>query len=262
MIQLLIGLYPARWRARYGDEFAAVLEERPLGPFDVADILLGAIDAQLHLRGLGAASPTGKGSIMSLRIGGIAAISGALLWFLGLVFGSASETATAFEALTLIAVVLGTVLLLVALVGLSSFQARRHPRLIWAAFAIPAVGAIISLAGMGLTAALGDRPLIGEYTAWYVWLVGTLALIVGSGLFGLATWRTRALSRPGAALLGVGSLAIVPVLVNLAGDSTEASTWTAFVVTVLAFASGWLLLGIGAVRSGRSPATSLEGASL
>jgi hypothetical protein len=65
MIALLIRLYPARWRARYGDEFAVVLEERPLGPFDVADVLLGALDAHLHLRSLGAASEHRKGFAMS-----------------------------------------------------------------------------------------------------------------------------------------------------------------------------------------------------
>ncbi len=80
MIALLLRCYPARWRARYGDEFAAVLEERPLGPFDVADVLLGALDAHLHLRGLGAASQHAKGFAMSLRIGGYAAIVGGVLW--------------------------------------------------------------------------------------------------------------------------------------------------------------------------------------
>lgn len=199
---------------------------------------------------------------MSLRIGGYAAIGGGVLWLLGLVSGSASETAPGFEALTLIAVVLGTALLLVALVGLSAFQARTYPRLTWAAFAIPAIGALASLAGLGLTAGLGDRPIIGEYSAWYVWLVGTLALIVGSGLFGLATWRTRTLSRRGAALLGIGSLAIVPVLLNLALGGDVAWTWILFVVTVLAFATGWLALGIGVLRATRSPTTSPEGASL
>ena len=261
MIALLLRLYPAVWRARYGDEFAAILEERPIGPFDVADILLGALDAHLHLRGLASASPSRKGSTMSLRVGGYAAISGALLWFLGLLFGSASETAAVFEALTLVSVVLGTVLLLVALVGLSAFQARSYPRLTWAAFAIPALGAITSLAGLGLTAGLGERPVIGEDSAGYVWMAGTLALIVGSGLFGLATWRARTLSRSGAALLIVGSLAIVPVLVNLGGGG-ERETWMAFVVTLLAFAAGWLTLGIAALRADRLPSTSLKGAPL
>ena len=64
MRSLLIRFYPAAWQARYGDEFAAILEDRPLGPFDVADVLLGALDAQLHLRGLGAASQHQKGFAM------------------------------------------------------------------------------------------------------------------------------------------------------------------------------------------------------
>ena len=93
MRSFLIRCYPARWRARYGDEFEALLEERPLGPFDVADILLGALDAQLRLRGRGAAAQE-RGFTMSLRIGGIAAVIGAPLWTVGFaiangVFGSA-----------------------------------------------------------------------------------------------------------------------------------------------------------------------------
>lgn len=70
MRRALLRCYPRRWRARYGEEFAALLEERSLGPFDVIDVLLGALDAHLHLRGLGAAAvatlvlvPTMTGSI-------------------------------------------------------------------------------------------------------------------------------------------------------------------------------------------------------
>ncbi len=88
MIGLLLRLYPARWRARYGDEFAAVLGERALGPFDVADVVLGAIDAHLHLRGLGAASEHRKGYSMTLRIGGIAALVGGPLWAFSLIGSS------------------------------------------------------------------------------------------------------------------------------------------------------------------------------
>ena len=80
MTHLLIRLYPARWRERYGDELAAILDDRPVGPFDAADLLLGALDAHLHLRGLGAASEHRKGFAMSLRIGGVAAVVGGLVW--------------------------------------------------------------------------------------------------------------------------------------------------------------------------------------
>ncbi|HYN69293.1 MAG TPA: hypothetical protein VEX41_03675, partial [Candidatus Eisenbacteria bacterium] len=91
MTGLLLHLYPASWRSRYGDEFAALLEERPLGPFDVADVMLGAIDARLHLRGPRATSEAAKGLAMTLRIGGYAAILGSLLWVVGFVAASGDD---------------------------------------------------------------------------------------------------------------------------------------------------------------------------
>lgn len=51
-MRLLLRLYPAAWRARYEDEFLAVLEARPLSPFDAFDIGLGALDARLRRRSL------------------------------------------------------------------------------------------------------------------------------------------------------------------------------------------------------------------
>lgn len=125
MRRALLRCYPRRWRARYGEEFAALLEERSLGPFDVIDVLLGALDAHLHLRGLGAAAARGRGLAMSLRIGGFAALLGGLLWFIGLAGSSATDADGLFAALALLA----TISLLVAMVGLGAFQARRSARL-------------------------------------------------------------------------------------------------------------------------------------
>ena len=34
----LLRLYPREWRERYGDELAAILEERPVGPSLVLDV--------------------------------------------------------------------------------------------------------------------------------------------------------------------------------------------------------------------------------
>src|SRR4029078_7369427 len=119
-------------------EFAALLEERPLGPFDVADVLLGALDAHLHLRGLGAASDHRRGVAMSVRIGGAAAIIGGLSWIAALVGSGLSGDVTTSPIWGILLIV-GTLGLLVALVGLSAFQARAHPALIWAAFALPAL---------------------------------------------------------------------------------------------------------------------------
>jgi hypothetical protein len=53
-VSILARLYPRSWRERYGDELAALLDDRPPSPFDVADLLFGALDAQraLHFRAL------------------------------------------------------------------------------------------------------------------------------------------------------------------------------------------------------------------
>ncbi len=140
MTHLLLRVYPARWRARYGDEFETLLGERPLGPFDVADVLLGALDAHLHLRGLGAALEDRKGFPMTHRIGGYAAILGSLLWIVGLVASSLDGSDSAWPWLPLGLV--GTALLLVAVIGLSAFQARS----LWA------LGSLAMFGGSGLYA--------------------------------------------------------------------------------------------------------------
>lgn len=44
----LLRLYPRDWRARYGEEFAAVLDQRPPSPRDALDVLRGAIDTRLR----------------------------------------------------------------------------------------------------------------------------------------------------------------------------------------------------------------------
>ena len=43
----LLRLYPDAWRERYGDEFGALLEDYPLTPFALVDIVLGALDAHI-----------------------------------------------------------------------------------------------------------------------------------------------------------------------------------------------------------------------
>ena len=45
----LLYLYPQAWRARYEEEFLAVLEACPCSLWTLWDVCLGAIDARLHL---------------------------------------------------------------------------------------------------------------------------------------------------------------------------------------------------------------------
>jgi hypothetical protein len=259
---LLIRCYPARWRDRYGDEFEAILDERPLGPFDVADILLAAIDAHLHLRGIDAASHHTRGFTMSLRIGGSAAILGGVLFLAGLVASSidhSDDGASPWTAFLLA----GTAAPLLALIGLSSFQARRHPRLIWTAFAVPAIGTAVSCVGIVGMAVLGDRPLVGDFSPWEIWVFGVFGTVLGSALFAVATYQTRALSRRAAALLATGSIVLVAVLVVGMTGIVPAMVGDAAVVTsvlmlagLLAFAAGWIALGWTALRLERPAAAA------
>jgi len=248
MRRLLIRLYPARWRDRYGDEFEALLEARPLGPFDVADIVLGAIDARLRPHGRGAPSTYARGFTMSLRIGGIAAIAAGALWGFALV-GSTGILGENDPRIEQAIFILGTFALLVALIGLSAFQARENPALIWAAFALPAIGAVVSL--IGLSGGLlndSDAPLIAGLSPWYVWMIGTMATIVGSALFAYATHRTGVLSRRGATLLAVGSVLAFPALV-IGGTGFDALAAVVMILAIVGFSAGWIILGLAAVRT-------------
>jgi hypothetical protein len=260
---LLLRFYPARWRARYGDEFELVLADRPLGPFDVADVLLGALDAHLHLRGLGAASAHGKGFAMTLRIGGYAAILGGLLWFIVLAWNAINNGAESGATWIGIVLITAVVTTLVALIGLSAFQARRYPLLMWTAFAVPAVGALVSLLAAVAMAASGDsdRVIVGGMSGWWIATLGVLALLVGSGLFALATWRARSLSRGAAALLAVGAITVVPALAGVSGSFVpEQLAGLALVATIVAFPAGWAALGVSALRIDRAGGVPLEGA--
>jgi len=231
---LLIRCYPARWRARYGDEFEAILEERPLGPFDVADILLGALDAQLRLRGVGADVTQGRGISMSRRIGGFAGISAApllaLAWFLG--YGPVAIDGVVPGALLLA----GLSLLLVALAGLTAFQARTNPHATWAAFAVPAIGLAVFSIGATATVVTGD-----DY--WGLTMLGVLTGAVGSALFAIVTYRTAVLSRGAALLIGIGSVLPFAVAVT--------NFYALLVVALIRFLLGWFALGIQAIRLDR-----------
>ena len=247
MRSLLIRLYPARWRARYGDEFEAILEARPLGPYDVADILLGALDAQLRLRGRGAGIREGRGFPMSLRIGGIAAIVGTSL--IAIVIALTGGRSEGSETVTTIALLVALVALLVALTGMSAFQARSNPWLVWTAFALTAVGSVVMLI-MGVSDLAGVGP-----TDWRdgPLAIGVIAAVIGSAMFGIATYRASVLSRNGALALVIG-----PVVGLIGAFAVGRDLWELgmplVAVGIVSFLAGWFTLGVAAIRLDRGSA--------
>jgi hypothetical protein len=260
VIALLLRLYPARWRERYGDEFAAVLAERPIGPFDVADVLLGALDAHLHLRGLGAASQHGKGFAMSLRLGGYAAIVGSLLFLTGFLANAFDGSDDAWPTSGII--LAGMLSLLIAMASLSAYQARRHSALVWAAFLIPAVGAVVASVATVLMGVFPDGDWAAPLSLWGLAMLGLVTLMAGSGLLAFASWRTGMLSRTGTALLGITGLLFIPGIIGALGTwPWEPFVSISLLATLFTFAAGWLLTGIAAVRADRPAYAPARGAA-
>jgi len=249
MKRFLIRLYPAGWRARYAEEFEAVLEERPLGPFDVADIVLSAIDAHTRPRGSAGAGDHTRGVLMTLRTGGIAAIVGGALWLVALVGASTIQGPDGQPWLVLF--LFATVALLIAMIGLSGIQGRRHPGLMWAALAIPLISGAISMVGVLGMASTSGEPFLFGASAWEVWILGTVGLIFGSGLFALASLRNGGSSRAGAVLLVIGAIAAIPLLFGIASPVGPSEIGGIVAIAgIFAFAGGWVWSGISALRVG------------
>jgi hypothetical protein len=255
MIGLLLGLYPASWRRRYGEEFRAVLESRALGPYDVADVVIGALDARFSLRFTGAVNH-GGGHVTMLRIGGYGAIAGSLLWVAGFIGAS---TTRSLEAPWFLLMFAGSVGILLALIGLSAFQARSNPRLVWAAFVIPSLGSVVSMVGMYgmVTMPDTDMPYIGTWGSWAVWAFGSLATLVGCVLFAAATLRASVLSRRGAWGLAVSSIAIVFLASGAAAGVVGEQRGPVLLLTCFGlFALSWVAVGASALRAGPIRATA------
>jgi hypothetical protein len=251
MKSLLVRCYPAAWQARYGDEFRMLLDERPLGPYDVVDVLLGALDARLRSRRSGAAGTSqGRGLPMSLRLGGIAAIFGSAI-FTFVVVATLSGAFALDPRILIASFLIGLVLLLIALTILSAFQARTFAGLVWTAFGLAAFGVTAWVFGLlGLLAiSEGSIPAGGtvQTLADAGFAVGGLAAVVGFALFGVATFRSAELSRAGAVLLACG-----PGLMAVAWVGAFVVSWDIGAGLMLAgltnFFVGWLLLGIAAIR--------------
>jgi hypothetical protein len=240
MIRLLLRLYPGRWRARYGAEFAALLKEHALAPYDVLDVLFGALDAHLHLRRLGAGSTGARGYRMSVRIGAYAALWTGILWFFGVVGYN-----PVFIAASGIAYIL-------AVTGLSYNHPGVRATRIWPPAAIGIIGGAMSTVGA----------LAVQLNGWNIaWTLGypMALLVIGIGivqasslLFAVSLLRDGTAGRRVARFLLVGSA--LGVATMAASVLVWASAFPPFVpagaievfsaVAMIWFATGWIGVGL------------------
>ena len=249
-MRLLLRLYPAAWRERYEEEFLAVLEQRPLSPFDVVDIALAALDARLRPGSLAIDAGGRRSEIMNPRIGGMAAIAGGGIALLMLTVGFLLPDSGAQIIGWLYPV--AAVALLLAFVGLSAVQGRRNPALTWAAVALPVAGIVVAAIGW-IAGALGttDTTVIGDVSSWTLLTIGTVSVIAGSVLFGLATAIVHVFSRRAALTLFGGSALLIalglPVGMGLIEGEAGSPIALAILAGALAFCIGWVWLGIAAL---------------
>lgn len=249
-MSFLIRLYPAAWRARYEDEFLALLEERPVSPFDALDILLGALDARLRPRSLAIELAPRRSPSMNVRLAGLAAIVGGALILIAIpIVWLQPNIPQEIASVLQIVIFLGVeVALLVALIGLSAAQGRRRPVMTWSAVVVPIGAGVVSLLGaVGMTLR-GDEPLVAGIPSWYLWSFGLLGMIVGSVLFAAATVMVGVFSRPAALTLLAGSVLVVLTVVPIGFGLVDSLSWIVPVAVgcLSLFAAGWIWLGYAA----------------
>jgi hypothetical protein len=139
----LVRLYPADWRARYGEEFLDLLESRPLTLRAVADVLRGALDAHLDPQLVG--DPLLNPRLpTSTRLLGVAAMGSGGYVILGILFSMGVSHSTPFaevawtEPFGSFRLAMFAPLALGGMIGVHRRHVARAPALAWSGLA-PAV---------------------------------------------------------------------------------------------------------------------------
>jgi MFS family permease len=225
----LLALYPRAWRARYGDEFAELLEARPPTVRDRLDIVIGAIDARINPQVPGAGDrERAVGGDRAARV--TAVVTGVLLTIWGVIgatsmvpWDSGLEPRTTAEMMNLawVSGMLGALLSPVA-------------------FGIVIVRYERVLGGVGLAGAV-LTPLGLIMSALGMGIGGLLALGAGVILF---SWRAngRILSAPVALAFAAGTLLAVASFFAFAASGGQEVN---LLLPMVALGPSWILLGIG-----------------
>ena len=224
----LVRLYPAAWRARYGDEFAELLAARPPALRDRVDIAVGALDARLRPQ----LETNPAAEVPALRdrpVSVLAILAGAFLvfwvvsWMPFMVAWGAGDPVAPAEVMlaSQLAQYVGALLAVTAILTI----AVRYQDVIGGA----GVGGAM-LAALGLVlAALG-----GGLAALVALGAGTILFCVGA--------RGRVLGTATAVAFVTTTMLTIGVLVAfIAGNGQDPSLlWL-----VATYGVGWVVLGLG-----------------
>jgi hypothetical protein len=238
----LVDLYPRAWRARYGGELLALLEERPPTLADRLDVVRGAFDARLHpqLPG-GDVAPVDERSNVGRRAGW-ATLAGALVWLLSLVVainGPLVRDGSDVYRDGMVAMPIFVLAMILLVVGLAATALR-----------LPEPARV----GRGAAWVAGVGLILWAMAPW-VLLTG-LAGVIGLAVLGLAA--VRAGTWPALSLVVVVAVPafVVAVAMGLVGGVDDGpDTWAIVFATL---ASIWLAVAwpLVAGRSARVPAAT------
>ena len=271
MKSILVRLYPRSWRARYGEEFLDLLEQRPLSPSDVLDILLAAGDARRRERA--GWRPAGVSDRAAGRRWGLAAIAGGSLFSLGLltaVFDDGVRLSdmpslllpAVIPVLSAVSVITGITLLLAAIIGLGVDVGRRHTGVVWTSVGLTALALITTIGAFAVMQANALHRtegglLYGTFVYFQArWVFGASCLVgipAATMLYAVATLRAGPTLRLASRIMVVASLAVLGGFVTGGGGLIEGPLrepwWLGLVVVGLAgMAIGWVVLGWTAER--------------
>jgi hypothetical protein len=224
VISRLLRLYPAAWRERYGAEFLRLLQEHPVGPRGLLDVLLGAFDARLHPELVGV-----ERQPLTHRIPGLLALAVGVIWvtwFLNAyAVGPDGEWGEGIGY--------AIVLMFVAIPGdYLAVHARRIGL---------GVGAVIGFAVLAWV-------LPWEVADGFLNLSAGVAgyLVAGAGLVTLAAIRAEIGPRPRWLLLAVTVLLPATVAIPILGGfgPADGGGMPAMLVAALPFGFTWILFGL------------------
>jgi hypothetical protein len=228
----LLGLYPATWRERYGDELAALLEDRPPSIADRLDIVRGASDAWIHPENHGREMPRGH------RLPGLAALIAGLMWFsfaIGLALPFVPDPVLdALGSLALTA-------FLPAFLSLPGVYLERYARqLTW---------------GFGLGLALAAASFLAPWPAKAVVNVALVAFVLGA-MLAMAATRAGVPSGPRWSLVGLTLVPQVLLVLTLAylGVDPTGFEWRLYLgILAIPYAIAWT--GVGLIMAARGAPT-------
>jgi hypothetical protein len=227
----LLRLYPATWRARYGEEFTELLHARPPSPRDRFDILRGAVDARLNPQltdGPVSRIPTAADRLLALA----GVLAGTLFTVWATIITVASPrwgsgdvidenlAGTAFAA--------GGLGMMLAVGVLLALAARYADEL----GPVGALGAIV--AAIAFFFAMSGASIVG------------LVLLTG-GIVALAPALSRIVHPLIAAGLALATILLALAILGFVGSEGQTTFW---LIWGGGFGPAWVFLGIG-LRRGR-----------